>query len=438
MKKLLLLFTVSLFTHRVTAQGDDVILAYIEKFKDIAIAEMKRTGVPAAITIAQGIHETSAGTSVLVMKSNNHFGIKCKPEWTGASVSHDDDAPQECFRKYDDPVDSYKDHSDFLRNRPYYASLFKLDPTDYKGWAYGLKKAGYATNPRYPQILIKLIEEWDLQEFTYIALGKADDYYKDHPYLVKQDQDKSKVASMEAINPPVLTNGMPTTIRADQKKLNSPSANIVASVQRLFDKPAKKDSTTISNNVISYPEGEFQINRTKVIYAKAGTSLLSIAEQYKMPLAWLVEFNDLEDENVLAEDQLVFLQRKRKISDAAFHIVAEGEDLYLISQKEGIRLESLLEMNLLNDERMQPAAGEKLYLNAKAPERPLLASEIKKAAEENKIAAVDNNAIKHTVQQKEGVYGIARKYGVTVQQIKAWNNLQDLNLKPGQELIINK
>src|SRR5215207_1069161 len=115
------------------AQSSQVIKEYVLKFKDIAMEEMKRTGVPAAITLAQGIHETSAGQSVLVNKSNNHFGIKCKAEWTGPSVSHDDDARGECFRKYSSPYDSYKDHSDFLTTRPHYAALFKLNPADYEG-----------------------------------------------------------------------------------------------------------------------------------------------------------------------------------------------------------------------------------------------------------------------------------------------------------------
>ena len=154
------------------AQSSAVVRQYIERFKDIAIAEMQRTGVPAAITLAQGIHETGAGQSDLVIASNNHFGIKCKSDWKGESVSHDDDAKGECFRKYNDPVDSYKDHSDFLKNRPYYAALFKLDPVDYEAWAYGLKKAGYATNPKYPQILIKLIKDYNLQEYTMIGLAK--------------------------------------------------------------------------------------------------------------------------------------------------------------------------------------------------------------------------------------------------------------------------
>src|SRR5215471_7984036 len=165
-------FLLSVLANFSKAQPADAVLAYIARYKDLAISEMQRTGIPAAITLAQGIHETDAGTSDLVKKSNNHFGIKCKEDWNGPSVSHDDDARGECFRKYEAPEQSYRDHSDFLKTRSNYASLFKLDPTDYESWAYGLKKAGYATNPKYAQILIKLIQDYNLEDYTLIALGK--------------------------------------------------------------------------------------------------------------------------------------------------------------------------------------------------------------------------------------------------------------------------
>src|SRR6187455_3374900 len=180
MKKIQLAFALTiLLVSKSFAQSPQIITEYVLKFKDIAIEEMKRTGVPAAITLAQGIHETSAGQSELVIKSNNHFGIKCKSEWAGPSVSHDDDARGECFRKYSSPYDSYRDHSDFLASRSHYASLFKLDPTDYEAWAKGLKKAGYATNPKYPQILIKLINDYNLQDYTLIAMGSKPDNSKE-------------------------------------------------------------------------------------------------------------------------------------------------------------------------------------------------------------------------------------------------------------------
>ncbi|MDB5251979.1 MAG: LysM peptidoglycan-binding protein [Flaviaesturariibacter sp.] len=172
MKKQVLTFLFSLALAQASfAQSSSVVRDYIARFRDVAIAEMQRTGVPAAITLAQGILETEAGKSDLVQRSNNHFGIKCKSDWKGETVSHDDDARGECFRKYNDPVESYKDHSDFLKNRPNYVSLFKINPADYEGWAYGLKKAGYATNPKYPQILIRLIKEYDLQQYTMMGLN---------------------------------------------------------------------------------------------------------------------------------------------------------------------------------------------------------------------------------------------------------------------------
>ena len=155
------------------SQKKESVINYINNYKNLAIEEMKRTGVPAAITLAQGIHESGAGCSELASMSNNHFGIKCKSNWTGETVSHDDDNKGECFRKYPTVVDSYRDHSDFLKNGQRYSFLFSLDPSDYSEWANGLKKAGYATNPKYSLALIKLIEDYNLQEFTAIALSKT-------------------------------------------------------------------------------------------------------------------------------------------------------------------------------------------------------------------------------------------------------------------------
>ena len=138
---------------------------YIKKYRDIAVEEMKKYHIPASITLAQGLLESGAGQSTLARKSNNHFGIKCGSDWKGKSVRHDDDERNECFRAYKHPKQSYEDHSKFLVSRPRYASLFKLKMTDYKGWARGLKKAGYATNPRYAEQLIGIIELYDLDRY---------------------------------------------------------------------------------------------------------------------------------------------------------------------------------------------------------------------------------------------------------------------------------
>ena len=327
--KLLSTFLFALISNLIFAQSSETVHKYIETYRNAAITEEIRTGVPAAITLAQGIHETGAGTSDLVLASNNHFGIKCNG-WTGKTVSHDDDAKGECFRKYDDPIDSYKDHSDFLKNRPYYTSLFKLDPTDYKAWAYGLKKAGYATNPKYAQILIKLIEDYDLQQYTLLALnGKF-----------PGDGDAIYASNVKAES-------------SDEAKINEPE------VQKAIVK------------TYNYPSGIFKINETTVVFVKKGTAFLKVANDNNISLPRLFEFNDMKPVDIAERDQLMYLQRKRKIGTEEFHVVQEGETVYDIAQAEGIRLESLLEYNLLK-ESMQPAVGEKLNLKWKVSQMPKL------------------------------------------------------------------
>ncbi|MFT3903376.1 MAG: glucosaminidase domain-containing protein [Niabella sp.] len=293
-----------------TAQKSDAIEEYIRTYRLLAIEEMHRTGVPAAIKLAQGIHETMAGQSELVQKSNNHFGIKCKSGYDGPYVLHDDDARNERFMKYDSPEQSYRDHSDFLKSRSRYSSLFELDPSDYQGWAYGLKKAGYATNPRYPQLIIGLIEKYNLQDYTLMALGK------------KQ---------------------MPDDMREMMAKLN------------IADTP----STPVAPK---YPEGIFTINDTKVIFVKKGTAYNELAEQHHVPLKWLFDFNEiLPGTEKAAKDGLVFLQLKRTVGKDLVHEVQEGESIYDIAQTQGMRLESLLKYNNLT-KFSSPAIGSKLYL----------------------------------------------------------------------------
>ena len=380
------------------AQSSEVIRKYIAAYKDIAIEEEIRTGVPAAITLAQGIHETGAGTSDLVRRSNNHFGIKCKTEWTGDKVYHDDDARGECFRKYPDPMDSYRDHSDFLKNRPYYASLFNLDPTDYRSWAFGLKKAGYATNPKYPQILIKLIEDYELQEYTLIALGRK---------------------SPRPVDPSFASN-------TEKKETEAKPAVVFARA--------------------SYPSGLFHINDTKVVFVPQGSSYLMVAEEHRISLSRLFEFNDMKPVDIALRDGLIYLQRKRKQGAREIHEVQPGETLHDIAQAEGLRIENLMEYNMLKLD-MQPMTGEKLYLRDKAPSMPRLAgteaspligpgystvfAQQTKPEEESRI-------VLHTVQPKETLYAIAKKYSVAVNEVLKWNELQSNDLKTGQQLRIHK
>lgn len=398
MKKLPFILSFMLMGSLLFAQSSAVIRNYIATYKDIAIEEMQRTGVPAAITLAQGIHETSAGQSDLVRKSNNHFGIKCKEDWKGESVSHDDDAKGECFRKYDNPMDSYRDHSDFLKNRSHYAFLFNLDPTDYEAWAYGLKKAGYATNPRYPQILINLIKDYDLEDYTLIAMNQKP---LNGNIILASNTSTSQNGSVESIS-----------------------------------------STEIP--AINYPSGIFKINETKVVFAAKGTSYLKLAEENDLSLSRLFEFNDLTGMDVALVDQLVFLQRKRKKGATAFHLVTNGETIHDIAQKEGIRTESLLGYNFLRSD-MHVKAGERLYLQEKAPSMPKLDDAAASTTASHSIMATptaaevaDANPVMHIVQPKETMYAIAKKYDVAVKDVMKWNDMQTNDLKPGQQLRINK
>lgn len=285
-----LLFSCVAFGQRISQQE------YINKYKDIAIKEMFRTGVPASIKLAQGLLESEAGNGELCKRSLNHFGIKCKSSWTGDSVTHDDDEVGECFRKYNSVEDSYRDHSEFLRNSPRYAFLFKLSPTDYKGWAYGLKKAGYATNPKYPQILLYQIEKFNLHEFD----------------LVK-DSESVEVATTS--EPELLQNELKTD---DAKNL-------------AFDYKVKTKR-----------------NGLTAVFAPSGTSTLAIATYHNMALSKLLDINDMEHDGILKNDSWIYLERKNKESTQPSHTVTEGESLFDIAQYHGVQLQKLEEYNGIN------------------------------------------------------------------------------------------
>lgn len=336
---------------------------YINAYKEIAIAEMQRTGVPASITLAQGILESQYGESDLAKTSNNHFGIKCKPEWTGARTYHDDDEKKECFRVYPSVEESYKDHSNFLRTRDHYAFLFKLDPTDDSGWAYGLKKAGYATEKDYPQRLLQIINNYQLQQYSRIALERNDTTattstptsttIKNTRKLRVINQTNTDALAEPGSKPDVLVvnNTLAATEPEEEKK-------------EAAENDAPKKVTPIveeSKKTSPYPEGVFNINHTRVIYVNAGTSLLSIAEKFGISLSKLFEFNELPETDILDKDQLIFLEKKLKKGATDFHLVTSSETITEISQKEGVRRDSLLEYNNLKKDSVLNA-GDKIYL----------------------------------------------------------------------------
>jgi LysM repeat protein len=396
MKKIILLLSISISFSQLLYAQNMTAAEYVALYKDIAIREMKRMGVPAAISLAQGILETESGNSDLVKKSNNHFGIKCKSTWTAEIVSHDDDAPGECFRAYKNAEDSYRDHSNFLRGSSRYAFLFRLNPGDYKAWAYGLRKAGYATNPKYPEILIKNIEDNNLEQYTLEGVNEVPVF------------DTSKYS-------------------------NDPEDK---SVIDLLKSTGQNDSV---NKIIEPPK--LIINGSKALFVTKGTSLLAIASQNNINLNRLLEINDLGKDGLLDKDQYIFLEKKQKQGDRDYYIVQQNETLYDVAQKNGIILQSLYDYNNIS-------SADNIYPGTKILLRPSLEKEVSNTTNtadnsdlQNSSLATESDSYRiktHEVQPRENLYAISKKYGVSVKQLKEWNNLKGNNLIVGQQLIISK
>jgi len=284
---------------------------YILTYNEIAVKEMMVYRIPASITLAQGILESNAGTSKLAREANNHFGIKCHKEWLGRSYTQSDDARKECFRRYDDPLESFRDHSYFLTLRDRYRRLFELDVTDYRGWAKGLKAAGYATNPSYAEKLIAIIENYSLYKF-------------DHANYATAFSDS--LANIE-----------------DAKAREAWLAGFIV--------------------VAEGPNGRkiYENNRLKLTVALKGDNLFTIARDFKMNPNHLSDFNDLEGNTYLIPGQLVYLESKRRKATASVHLVKARETLYGISQMYGVKLRLLYKRNDIR-EGLEPAQGMLLKL----------------------------------------------------------------------------
>jgi|GEM_PF-29829 len=331
---------------------------YIQQYSKLAVAEQKRSGVPAAVTLGQGILETEAGCSELVTGANNHFGIKCKSGWTGETFSHTDDAPDECFRKYKCCEDSYKDHSDYLKGTPRYAALFRLSVTDYAGWAYGLKRCGYATNPHYAPQLIKIIEDFHLQAYTYAAIGNSEEM----PIANGSDNEKS--------DPSVTTPPANTALAA--APATNASVAPATTVTPLFSK--KKQTNESVNSYQGAPaKGQIlKVNGLRGFYAIKGEMLLQYALKFNVRYEHLLEINDLKDAPLPAS-MFVYLEKKNTKGVRSVHVVKSGENLLMISQAEGIQLRRLMTLNKLTIFGEEPVPGTKLHLQEPADKKPEVA-----------------------------------------------------------------
>ena len=379
---------------------------YVSDWAPTAVREMYRSGVPASITLAQGILESRYGLSPLAADGNNHFGIKCHKDWTGKTQYHDDDEKGECFRVYDDADESFRDHSDFLRYRDRYKFLFEFETTDYKSWAYGLKKAGYATDPGYPDKLIKYIEDYKLNEYDTMSLAAAEDL------LAKaKGRDEGKGVSA----PSTLSTGSGTTGTGkasdtvkDRPKDSGDGHSAVAvkvdkkaekaerKAEKAAEKAAKKahkksaeddDELTgkIPDSPLSIEEPkkidknqleEFKFSLTREAYSKNGVPFVtsmdgetysSIADRYGLFLKELLKFNDLTVPQDLAPGTIVYLQSKKNQSEKGldkFIVDEEGQSLRDICQRFGVKMSSVCKMNGFTPD-YEPREGDTIVLRGK-------------------------------------------------------------------------
>ncbi|MBK9330009.1 MAG: LysM peptidoglycan-binding domain-containing protein [Sphingobacteriales bacterium] len=421
LKHTLTLFSL-LFAATASAQKKDssAIVAYIQQYKDIAISEMKRAGIPASITLAQGIHESSFGTSYLSTNTNNHFGIKCKNEWTGRTFKYTDDAPNECFRVYDKVEDSYKDHSDFLRSRTWYNGLFALDINDYKGWSYGLKKAGYATNPKYPDILIKTIEDFELYAFD---KGENPSYMQPSTAPVTNElASDEKLTENNSVSP--------DAPKASVEEKKNPIVTPVKSAPAITPDFNKKVNKKIN-----------KINKVKCVKLYKGETLELIGNVMRIEKEDLLRYNDLKDDAQIKEGQVIFIQQKKKKNKEGTYKVKTDDNLWSISQKKGVRLSALLRRNKLS-EGEEPAPKETIYLKGKAKAKPAL-----RAKKESSFTTVlkyntantDNPTVTETiVRARDTIYPPAQtpeKSVIDSNKILGWESDTKLLEKTGNDTL---
>jgi LysM repeat protein len=296
---------------------------YIDFWKDEAIYQMVLHKIPASITLAQGILESGDGNSELARKANNHFGIKCHSDWQGKKVYHDDDRKGECFRHYSDAHESFEDHSSFLQ-KTRYAPLFELKTTDYEGWAKGLKKCGYATSPQYASLLIRIVEENNLTQFDDEGIRLIKKGALPEPRIADKGQDSKK------------------------KKRNKKAGQT-----RSTDLP---DISVSASRTVDLTK-----NRIKSTIVKEGEDVSSVANDLDMMPWQIYKYNDFPKGYKLTPGEVIYIQPKRSKGSADQHVLGEGDTLWKVSQRYGIKMKSLYKKNGL-EKGSQPSTGTKLRL----------------------------------------------------------------------------
>lgn len=321
-------------------------MAYIAKYSSIAMDEMRKYKIPASITLAQGVLESRSGQSGLTKKSNNHFGIKCHKGWNGGKTYHDDDAKGECFRVYKHPEKSFRDHSLFLAERTRYSDLFELKITDYKGWAKGLKKAGYATDKAYPQKLISIIEKYELYDYDDMVLGEK----RRKKTKVKPEANKLKGTTIVVVKGDALYSiSQRYGLTVDElKHMNDLSDNNISIGQELVVKANKKHERT------SKPESKKTKGSTVV---GKGDTLYSISKRFGLTVDELKKLNRLSDNSISIGQVLIVETNRKQENNSKVEskkrkksiTVDKGDTLYSISKRYGLTVDQLKSLNRLSD-----------------------------------------------------------------------------------------
>ncbi|MFI5221818.1 MAG: LysM peptidoglycan-binding domain-containing protein [Bacteroidia bacterium] len=432
---------------------------YVEKYSAVAVEEMHKNHIPASITLAQGLLESGNGNSRLAKEGNNHFGIKCKDDWKGETIKEDDDAPQECFRKYKDAFDSYHDHSEFLKNGKRYAFLFDLNEKDYKSWAKGLKKAGYATNPKYADILVTTIENNNLARFDSLKPGQAEE---------KKIVEEKKVEL--ALQRNVVVNGIPALVAKRKESYAEIALENDMRVWQIYKyNDLTKDAELKEGDTIFLKPKNYK--GTQEFYVVTGNeSMHLISQRFGIKLSRLLHKNGMNPGDEPAKEETVFLRdyRKEKIKlrttatarmrdsvynnivyddanknietqkpvlpedkfainipdnkdDMAFlHFIQKGETLFSISKKYNVQVEGIRQLNKLRDNTIH--AGMQLIINPNQP-----------PVNEKEDAVVPGY---HFVKQGETLYSIARRYNISVLELQALNDLKSDTVRIGDELVV--
>ncbi|MBK7957494.1 MAG: LysM peptidoglycan-binding domain-containing protein [Bacteroidetes bacterium] len=379
MKKTILIAIIGLFAFDKAHAQNMSREAYISAYAKWAVLEMYEYGIPASITLAQGILESGSGNSDLAKFANNHFGIKCHKGWEGLKYYHDDDSIQECFRVYPTVLESYRDHSLFLRTRSRYAGLFELDRTDYVGWARGLKAAGYATNPKYPEMLILSIEDFDLYEY---------DMYPDpRPEEIANAQSNQKVI--------------------------------------------KKD--TLTNKPVE--EEILIVNGRKCVKIKKGFNVAELSFKHNISVSKLYKYNDIISEEMLDTGMYFFLEKKENEGQVDFHKVKTGESMFQLAQMYGVKLQRIYDLNLM-EKYMQPMVGEMIYLRYERDTAPKVRTYYEVIQERDSLIEKRKQL---EMRRRSGIEKavVEQRYRLQIEQLKNKNKDEEIKLAE-MEYQINK